>query len=69
VSGVQTIALELAARFCVDAFEDRYFGWDPQRFPSRREHNRVRAAGQLELAQAVASQRIAAEAIVAAAFG
>jgi Ser/Thr protein kinase RdoA (MazF antagonist) len=64
VAGVQTVALELATRFCVDAFEDRYFGWDPKRFPSRREHNRVRATGQLALARAVAGARGAAEARV-----
>jgi Ser/Thr protein kinase RdoA (MazF antagonist) len=68
VPGVATIALELAARFCVDAFEDRYFGWDPARFPSRREHNRVRAAGQLALARAVGRARVGAEAVVRAAF-
>src|SRR5262249_61491025 len=28
VPGVETIALALAAPFCVDVFEDRYFGWD-----------------------------------------
>jgi Ser/Thr protein kinase RdoA (MazF antagonist) len=68
VPGLVTIALELAARFCTDAFEDRYFGWDPARFPSRREHNRVRAAGQLSLARAVLARRPAAEALVSAAF-
>src|SRR5262249_31493875 len=57
VPGVETIALELAARFCVDVFEDRYFGWDSAHFPSRREHNRVRACGQLALARAIAAAR------------
>jgi hypothetical protein len=47
--GRQTVCLELAARFCVDVFRDEYFGWDPARFPSRREHNLVRARGQLAL--------------------
>jgi Ser/Thr protein kinase RdoA (MazF antagonist) len=69
VPGIETIALELAARFCVDVFEDRYFGWDPRRFPSRREHNRVRATGQLALARAVAAARGPAEAAVRGAFG
>jgi len=68
VTGVETVCVELAARFCVDAFEDRYFGWDPSRFPSRREHNRVRAAGQLNLARGVAAVRGEAERMVAAAF-
>lgn len=64
VAGVETIALELAARFCLDAFEDRYFGWDPSRFASRKEHNRVRAAGQLRLAREIARARSEAERIV-----
>jgi len=68
VEGVRTIAVELAARFCVDAFEDEYFGWDPKHFASRREHNRVRAAGQLHLARAVGAARGEAEAIVKRAF-
>ena len=49
VAGLETVCLELAARFAVDAFDDRYFGWDPARFPSRRAHNLVRARGQLAL--------------------
>ena len=49
VVGLETVCIELAARFAVDAFEDRYFGWDPGRFPSRRAHNLVRARGQLAL--------------------
>lgn len=68
VPGVQTIALELAARFCIDAFEDRYFGWDSKRFPSRREHNRVRASGQLSLVRAIAAARAPAEAAIRRAF-
>ena len=47
VPATLTIMVELAARFCADALQDSYFGWDPERFPSRSEHNRVRAAGQL----------------------
>ena len=57
VTGLETVCLELAARFCVDVFEDRYFGWDPARFASRREHNRVRSAGQLALGRAVRAAR------------
>jgi hypothetical protein len=68
VPGLVTVALELSSRFCTDAFEDRYFGWNPARFPSRREHNRVRAAGQLALARAVLERRGEAEALVARVF-
>jgi Ser/Thr protein kinase RdoA (MazF antagonist) len=57
VVGLETVCLELAARFAVDVFEDRYFGWDPSRFPSRRAHNLVRARGQLALARQVAAVR------------
>jgi Ser/Thr protein kinase RdoA (MazF antagonist) len=56
VWGLQTICVELAARFAADVFEDRYFGWDAARFPSRRAHNRLRAQGQLSLARLVAKQ-------------
>jgi hypothetical protein len=48
--GLETVCVELAARFCVDVFEDRYFGWNPERFASRRHHNLVRAQGQHALA-------------------
>jgi Ser/Thr protein kinase RdoA (MazF antagonist) len=57
VTGLQTVCIELAARFAIDAFEDRYFGWDPSRFVSRREHNLVRARGQLALGRQVAAAR------------
>jgi Ser/Thr protein kinase RdoA (MazF antagonist) len=55
--GLETVCLELAARFCRDVFEDRYFGWDPKQFPNRQTHNLVRTRGQLALAQAVHEQR------------
>ncbi|MEK9130930.1 MAG: phosphotransferase [Patescibacteria group bacterium] len=36
------ITLELAARFLIDVSENYYFGWDPKKFKSRREHNLAR---------------------------
>jgi Ser/Thr protein kinase RdoA (MazF antagonist) len=57
VIGLETVCFELAARFCVDVFADSYFGWDPSRFGSRREHNLVRARGQLALGNAVRVSR------------
>jgi Ser/Thr protein kinase RdoA (MazF antagonist) len=57
VIGLETVCLELAARFAVDVFRDDYFGWDPARFPSRRAHNLVRAQGQLTLGRAVRAAR------------
>jgi Ser/Thr protein kinase RdoA (MazF antagonist) len=55
--GLETVCIELAARFAVDAFDDTYFGWDPGRFPSRRAHNLVRARGQLALGRDVRAAR------------
>ena len=51
------ITLELTTRFTADILNDRYFGWDPQRFGSRAEHNRVRARGQLCLAESLMAAR------------
>lgn len=56
VTGLHTVCVELAARFCIDAFEDRYFGWNAARYASRRQHNLVRAQSQLSLARSVAAQ-------------
>jgi aminoglycoside phosphotransferase (APT) family kinase protein len=68
VGGIHGITVELASRFALDVVEDRYFGWDAARFPSRREHNRVRATAMLILARQVRAVRAEAERIVAAAF-
>lgn len=43
----------LAARFFIDYVDDCYFGWDPNRYKSRREHNLARAINQLQLHQSV----------------
>jgi Ser/Thr protein kinase RdoA (MazF antagonist) len=50
IDGLQTVSLELASRFARDVIEDRYFGWDETRFATRREHNLLRARGQLGVA-------------------
>ncbi len=50
------ITLELASRFTADILNDRYFGWNRQRFASRAEHNLVRARGQLGLAESLLAQ-------------
>lgn len=49
VQGIKLIILELASRFLRDYYEDRYFGWDPQSYPSRSAHNLARAQGQVSL--------------------
>lgn len=46
---VALITLELASRFLKDYFEDSYFGWDANRYPSRRAHNLARVRGQIAL--------------------
>jgi Ser/Thr protein kinase RdoA (MazF antagonist) len=68
VLGLETIALELAARFCADIVVDAYFGWNPAKYASRPDHNLVRAESQLSLAASVARQRSQLEAIVRAHF-
>lgn len=68
VAAVRTIALELAARFCRDALEESYFGWDRTRFASAAEHNLLRAESQLRLACSVAAQADAAERVVEETF-
>lgn len=52
------ILIELAARFCADALNENYFGWDPDRFATRSEHNQVRAAGQLAAARSLQRQEV-----------
>lgn len=61
VPSVERIATELAARFAADALNERYFGWDADRFPAAGEHNLVRARGQANLARAVHAARGTAE--------
>jgi Ser/Thr protein kinase RdoA (MazF antagonist) len=67
-AGVETIAVELAARFCTDALEESYFGWNRRRYPSASEHNLVRASSQLALARSIRSQRAELERITRKAF-
>jgi len=59
IDGFATVSIELASRFAADAINDSYFGWDATRYSSRREHNLVRARGQLALSRAVRAQRSA----------
>jgi len=68
VAATETIYTELAARFCADALNECYFGWDPARFTSRSEHNAVRARGQLNAAADLRSKRAHAIQIVKQAF-
>ncbi|MEZ5563640.1 MAG: aminoglycoside phosphotransferase family protein [Gammaproteobacteria bacterium] len=69
VPATLTIQVELAARFCADALNESYFGWDASRYPSRSAHNQLRAAGQLSAARSLLGMRGAAEEVVRRAFG
>jgi N-acetylhexosamine 1-kinase len=53
----QQIAWELAARFAIDVVRDGYFGFDPTKYASRRDHNVARAVAQFRLGDAVARAR------------
>lgn len=53
---VELIAVELAARFCADALQESYFGWDAQRYPDATSHNLQRARSQLALARSLRQQ-------------
>jgi len=63
-SAAERIALELASRFCRDVWDDAYFGWNAERFPSRPAHNLFRAQGQLSLARSARAARAAAERVL-----
>lgn len=69
VSGLGTICVILASRFLADALNERYFGYDAQRFPGRGEHNLLRGEGQLALFESVEMRRVELEAAVRRAFG
>ncbi len=64
VQGILLITLELTARFLIDYFKDSYFGWDQNRYQSRRLHNLARAKGQSALFASLLNNRNAAESIV-----
>ncbi|MBN2498433.1 MAG: aminoglycoside phosphotransferase family protein [Deltaproteobacteria bacterium] len=64
-AAVETIAVELASRFCADAIEERYFAFDPTRHASAAEHNLQRARAQLALARSIRARRAELERIAA----
>ena len=55
--GPEWISLELATRFAADALDESYFGWSPERYASRGEHNLARARGQWALHRAIMQTR------------
>jgi len=54
---IETIALELAARFCADVLEESYFAWDYHTYDAAWQHHAVRAEGQLRFAWAFGAVR------------
>ena len=63
------IYIELAARFCADALNESFFGWDREKFKSHSEHNEIRARGQLNASKALKKSYAAAEKYVQEIFG
>lgn len=57
LDGLETVSAELSSRFAADTIVDSYWGWDPTRFASRRDHNLLRARGQLALSLSVRASR------------
>lgn len=47
------LALELACRFLIDVVRDSYFGFDTEKYATRREHNLARARGQYTFAESI----------------
>lgn len=68
VDATATIQVELAARFCADVLNERYFGWNPALFASRAEHNLARARGQLNVHRSLLAQRPRLDELAGAAF-
>jgi Ser/Thr protein kinase RdoA (MazF antagonist) len=66
--GTLTITIELAARFCVDALRESYFGWNRARYDSSSAHNQPRTCGQLLLAEGIRAELPALEELTARAF-
>ena len=55
--GPEWISLELSMRFAADALAESYFGWNPQRYAGRGEHNLARGRGQWALHRAFIATR------------
>lgn len=54
---VAMVSLGLASRFAKDVHYDNYFGWDPSRFSSRREHNKQRTKSLVSLVQDITNKQ------------
>ncbi|HAL49960.1 MAG: homoserine kinase [Candidatus Uhrbacteria bacterium GW2011_GWD1_41_16] len=64
LQAIKLITLELSARFLTDYFQDFYFSWDSEKFPSRRAHNLERAKGQFALFKDILKKQAQIDAIL-----
>ena len=62
------IAVELAARFCADAYEGNYFAWDSRRYANAAEHNEARTRAQLAVAAGMRREMVRMHGLVESAF-
>lgn len=69
VEATAAIQVELAARFCADALNESYFGWNPRRFGTRGDHNLARARGQLAVHRSLVREYARLEDIAARVLG
>lgn len=63
-NALQMIALELASRFAKDIADDSYFGWNTEKYTSRKAHNRARVASLVHLSQDMAKKKEPITAII-----
>jgi Ser/Thr protein kinase RdoA (MazF antagonist) len=56
VQAFALVTLGLASRFAKDVYYDSYFGWNPKRYASRKEHNKARAKSLVSLTQNILAQ-------------
>ncbi|MEN8260426.1 MAG: phosphotransferase [Pseudomonadota bacterium] len=63
-TGVARICLELSCRFFADALNESYFGWNPERYPTRGEHNLARGRAMQMLYLDVTRNLRAAERLI-----
>ncbi|MDY6852856.1 MAG: phosphotransferase, partial [Thermodesulfobacteriota bacterium] len=55
-AAARALTLDLARRYLTDYFEESYFAWDRDHYPSLAEQNLRRGAGLLHLAEELAEQ-------------
>ncbi len=66
VQAFAMVTLGLASRFAKDVHLDSYFGWNPKKYPSRKEHNKARAKSLVALTQDILRKEKEVREIIAA---